>query len=147
MRLFLALLMPLFAVAGCGSEPGLSPDLSVSDAATDLSVSDAAAIVMDMTPTRFDDGGLPCPGAAIFHPGSESRVVNTSVPFVGRGRDPNCGTITGSNLVWTDNMEGQIGTGETFNHTFTTVGSHTVTLSALDGAATYTATVTFPITP
>lgn len=93
--------------------------------------------------SRVDDAGLPCPGANILHPGTETRMVGTSIPFVGRARDPMCLAITGSNLVWTDNQEGQIGTGETFSYTFTTKGSHTVTLTAKDGASSYTAMVTF----
>jgi hypothetical protein len=103
---------------------------------TDLASADAAT---------YNDGGMPCPGASIVHPGTETRVVNTSVPFVGRGRDPMCNAITGSNLVWTDSIEGQIGTGETFNHSFTMTGTHTVTLDAKDGANNYYAMITFMI--
>jgi hypothetical protein len=125
--------------------PGVSPDLSTSmDAAgadltpsIDLAMRDAA---------RYNDAGQACPGAEIYHPGSESRMVGTSVPFVGHAQDAMCMPITGTNLVWTDNLEGQIGTGETFSYTFTMVGTHTVTLAAKDGANTYYASITFPIT-
>ena len=48
-----------------------------------------------------DDAGNPCPGATILHPGTESRKVGTSVPFVGRARDATCTAITGNKLVWT----------------------------------------------
>src|SRR5262245_11000586 len=49
-----------------GSDSGSLQDLSVVDAA------------------KYDDAGLPCPGASIFHPGTETRMVGTSIPFVGR---------------------------------------------------------------
>jgi PKD domain len=132
--------------------PGSSQDLSV---AVDLSSSTDAATAADLSSVadlatrdaaRYDDGGLACPGAEILHPSSDPRKVNTSVPFVGRARDTMCMAITGASLVWTDNLEGQIGTGETFSHTFTMLGSHTVTLAASDGANTYYASVTFMIT-
>lgn len=94
----------------------------------------------------FNDAGMPCPGATINHPGTETRNVGTSVPFVGLGRDSMCMPIMGANLVWTDSLEGQIGTGGTFNYTFTMTGSHTVTLTAKSGGLDVaTATVTFLI--
>jgi hypothetical protein len=131
--------------------PGPSNDLSV---AMDLAPTDAATIDLSSVATdlasrdaaRYDDAGLPCPGAEILHPSSDPRKVNTSVPFVGRARDALCMAITGAKLVWTDNLEGQIGTGETFSHTFTTIGAHSVTLAATDGANIYYASVTFMIT-
>ena len=95
---------------------------------------------------RVDDNGLACPGAVIFHPGPETRKINTSVEFSGRGRDSNCAAITGTSLVWTDSLGEPMNTGQIFNHTFTTLGTRTVTLTATDSAsATYTATVTFTI--
>lgn len=96
---------------------------------------------------KVNDAGEPCPGAVIFHPGTETRDANTSVPFSGRGRDANCVPITGAKLLWTDSIGGgTIGTGETFNHTFTVKGDHTITLTSTDGAgASTTATVTFKI--
>jgi len=133
----LSMSLPDMSVAGDGSmsQPDLASDLA-SSSSVDLAQKDAS---------KFDDGGIPCPGAAIWHPGGETRKVNTSVPFVGRGRDPNCTPITGANLVWTDSLEGQIGTGESFNHTFTMIGMHTVTLAVKDGANTYYAWITFMI--
>jgi hypothetical protein len=132
----LSMSLPDMTVPGDGSMS--QSDLATADftAPVDLAQKDAS---------KFDDGGIPCPGAAIWHPGSETRKVNTSVPFVGRGRDPNCAPITGANLVWSDSLEGQIGTGESFSFTFTMVGMHTVTLAVKDGANTYYAWITFII--
>ena len=121
------------------------PDLSTTE---DLSTGDLRTMpdLVARDAARYNDAGEPCPGAEILHPSSDPRKVNTSVPFVGRAQDAMCAAITGANLVWTDNLEGQIGTGETFSHTFTMIGSHTVTLAAMDGANTYYASVTFMIT-
>jgi hypothetical protein len=118
-----------------GSDGGSVDDMATMGG-TDLAGADSA---------NYNDAGMPCPGASIFHPGTETRMVNMSVPFVGRGRDAMCNAITGANLVWTDSIEGQIGTGETFNYTFTMTGTHTVTLDAKDGANDYLAMITFQI--
>jgi len=124
--------------AGPLSDSAVPTDADMASGSGDAAVVDAATVV--------DDAGLVCPSASIFHPGTETRTVGTSVPFTGRGRDPACAAITGTNLVWTDSLEGQIGTGEMFNHTFTMVGTHTVTLVAKDSAqTTYSAMVTFLI--
>jgi hypothetical protein len=124
----------------CLSSLCVSPGGDGGGSIVDLSLSanDAAS--------RVDDAGLPCPGASIFHPGSETRMVGTSVPFVGRARDATCAAITGDSLVWTDNLEGPIGKGETFSYTFTKIGAHAVTLTATDGGGNkLTATVSFMI--
>jgi hypothetical protein len=119
------------------SMDGGSADLS-NGQSMDMAVRDAAA---------YNDVGLPCPGAEIWHPGTEARKVGTSVPFIGHAQNATCMPIVGPDLVWIDNLEGQIGTGETFTYTFTIVGTHTVTLTAMDGANNYYAYVTFPIIP
>jgi len=123
--------------AGSATDSGIGGDSSAPDAAGDAPVSEAG---------RRNDAGLACPGADIFHPGTETRNVGTSVPFSGRARDAECTPITGAKLVWTDSLEGQIGTGEIFSYTFTMTGTHTVTLTATDGSGNkYTAAVTFLI--
>jgi hypothetical protein len=54
------------------------------------------------------------------------------VTFTGAGNDPEDGALTGSSLVWTSNVDGQIGTGQTFMTSALTEGQHTVTLAATD---------------
>lgn len=151
------------AGADAGAEASTNVDASAEAALTDAPALDTPAAAPDVTTrteagadaasdaggpdvARVDDGGRPCPGADIFHPGMEMRMVNTSVPFVGRGRTETCAALTGAALVWTDSLEGPIGTGEMFNFTFRMRGSHTVTLTATyGGGRTTTVTVTFPL--
>ncbi len=125
------------------SMPDEGIDAPAADVQQDTRPGEAAMADLPRT-----EAGLPCPGAEIWHPGTETRVAGTSVPFIGRARDTDCSSITGSRLVWTDSLEGSIGTGEMFSHTFTMTGLHTVTLTAtLTGGGTVTATVAFMITP
>lgn len=92
------------------------------------------------------DGASLCPDAKINHPSTEPRMVGTDVVFVGTGRDVDCNPIIGSKLVWVDSLEGKIGQTETFIVQFSTLGTHTVTLTATGrSGATATASVTFDI--
>lgn len=76
---------------------------------------DAAAVIDASGPTITNDAGEPCPSAEILHPGTETRPVDSAVPFMGRGRDATCAPIRNARLVWTDNFNGAtIGTGENF---------------------------------
>lgn len=54
------------------------------------------------------------------------------VTFTGAANDPEEGALTGSSLLWTSNVDGQIGTGQTFMTSSLTEGQHTVTLTATD---------------
>ena len=124
-----------------GKNGGVTADASSDDSSTASDASDAAPDA-----TLFNDAGLPCPGATINHPGPEPRGVATTIPFVGLARDSTCAAITGPKLVWTDDREGQFGTGEMLSHKFTLTGPHTVTLTATDAQGkTSTATVTFTL--
>ena len=93
------------------------------------------------------------PTAAITAPANNTSVVQgASVAFAGTGTDPEDGTLTGASLVWTSNLNGQIGTGTSFSTTTLSVGTHTITLIATDskgatGTATLTITVTAPNQP
>ena len=108
---------------------------SSNDAGSDVGVTDTG------TADVFNDAGQPCPGATINHPSdNETRGVNTSVPFIGNARDAKCAPSTGQNLAWDDNGT-PIGTGASFNYSFTTTGTRTITLVATDGAAKYKATI------
>ncbi len=73
------------------------------------------------------------PVATINHPGDgEMRAVNASIPFIGVGTDAEDGALTGSALVWTSSLEGQIGTGEMFNKSLTQAGLQVITLTVTD---------------
>ncbi len=89
------------------------------------------------------------PTAAISAPANNSSFVQgTSVTFTGSGNDPEDGTLTGASLVWTSNINGQIGTGTSFSTTTLSVGVHTITLTATDShGAPGIASITVIITP
>lgn len=59
----------------------------------------------------------------------------TNVTFTGSATDAEDGALTGASLVWTSNVDGQIGTGESFGTNALTDGLHTVTLTATDSDA------------
>jgi hypothetical protein len=74
------------------------------------------------------------PVARILHPGDgETRHVNTEIPFIGRGGDVEDGDLGGASLVWTSDLDGEIGTGPMLSVPLTTVGTHTITLTVTDG--------------
>jgi hypothetical protein len=73
------------------------------------------------------------PVAQINHPGDgEDRPVNVDIPFIGLANDAEDGMIPAGDLVWTSDLEGQIGVGDNFNAPLTMVGMHTITLTATD---------------
>lgn len=133
---------------------GLVCRASVCVAAGDASAAGDAANGNDATSPSdgatndtgvFNDAGLPCPGATINHPSdNETRGANTQVPFVGGARDATCKPIEGQNLAWDDNGT-PIGTGASFNYSFTTKGTRTITLTATDGGSKYKATISLTI--
>ena len=79
------------------------------------------------------DPGPQDPVAQINHPGDgENRAVNVPIPFIGLANDPQDGMIPADKLVWTSDLEGQIGVGAQFDAPLTMVGTHKVTLTATD---------------
>jgi hypothetical protein len=56
----------------------------------------------------------------------------TLITFEGEAPDPEDGALSGSSLVWTSSIDGQIGTGESFSTSSLSVGTHTITLTATD---------------
>ena len=129
-------------------DSGTSDAASLDTAPTDAPIADAGAmdtpVVMeaaapDVTSDTGNAADVPrpeagtCPSANIFHPGSnEMRRLPLEVPFIGRGQDRNCALIADANLVWTDSIDGRIGTGSMFGYTFRSLGTHVVTLTATD---------------
>jgi hypothetical protein len=75
-----------------------------------------------------------------------SVVAGTSVTFTGSASDPQDGTLTGGSLVWTSDLDGEIGTGGTFATTALSVGVHEITLTATDGGGlSSSATIDFTV--
>lgn len=91
------------------------------------------------------------PSAAITSPSNgASFVQGASVAFAGTGTDPEDGTLSGSALAWTSNMDGAIGTGVSFAKTNLSVGVHTITLTVTDAngvTASAVRTVTITTAP
>lgn len=77
------------------------------------------------------------PTVSITSPANGTSVAQgTALTFTGSASDPEQGNLSAS-LVWTSNIDGQIGTGATFSRTLT-VGSHTITARVTDGGGLQT---------
>jgi hypothetical protein len=75
--------------------------------------------------------------------------VGNLFPFIGVGRDPIDGTIPDAGLVFSDSIEGVLGTGSGFAATLSVAGTHVVTLTAtnsrgLTGTDAITLYMTYP---
>ncbi len=74
-----------------------------------------------------------CPPGPFCGDGAPHTVfVGTGVTFTGNATDAEDGPLTGASVVWSSNVDGQIGTGTSFVTTLLTEGMHTVTLAATD---------------
>ena len=61
-----------------------------------------------------------------------SYAQGETITFSGFGDDPEDGPLSGGDLVWESNLDGQIGTGESFTRSDLSAGSHIITLTATD---------------
>ena len=88
------------------------------------------------------------PTAVIVTPTTNSSYASSqNITFTGTGTDPEDGALTGSSLVWTSSLDGQIGTGNAFQKSGLSVGAHTITLTATDtGSFTGTDSISLTIT-
>ena len=59
-----------------------------------------------------------------------------SITFGGSGSDAEDGDLTGSSLVWTSSIDGEIGMGESFTTSDLSVGTHVIILTAIDSLGT-----------
>jgi hypothetical protein len=75
----------------------------------------------------------------------ENFAQGEAISFTGSAIDPEYGTLTGTALVWTSNLDGQIGIGASFSCSNLSVGTHTITLTATDPRGAI-ATVSITIT-
>ena len=73
------------------------------------------------------------PTADITNPSNNSTYnQGNTISLTGTGEDTEDGTLTGSSLVWTSSIDGEIGTGTSFTRNDLSVGIHTITLNATD---------------
>ena len=80
----------------------------------------------------------------------DGSIVNggASVDFTGSATDSEDGALTGGSLVWTSDLDGALGTGDTFSRSDLSVGVHTVSLTATDsGGLSATTTITLTVQP
>lgn len=94
-------------------------------------------------------GGGPvntAPSVSISSPGNGSGFsVGASITFTGSSNDTQDGNLS-AGLIWTSNLQGQIGSGASFSRSDLVTGTHTVTASSTDsGGLIGTATVQFTI--
>jgi PKD repeat protein len=88
------------------------------------------------------------PTATITDPADgSSYTVGANVSFRGTGVDPEDGSLSGTELVWSSNLDGVFGSGSPTNENGLSVGTHLVTLIATDtDGATGTDQITVTIT-
>lgn len=73
------------------------------------------------------------PIATITSPADNSIFPQGDViTFSGNGFDPEDGPLTGASLIWVSNIDGQIGIGDSFSRNDLSIGTHTITLRAID---------------
>lgn len=78
-----------------------------------------------------DPNGLPT--VTIHAPSDRSSFPEAeSITFEGSGSDPEDGTLTGSSLEWTSDVDGVFGTGETVTTSRLSEGDHDISLIATD---------------
>lgn len=99
-------LVVAFTVAGCGSNESCAVTDSCPNQAPDVTIS------------------APADGATVDE--------FMSISFEGNASDPEDGVLTGSALVWTSSIDGNIGTGTSFARSDLSAGNHVITLIATD---------------
>ncbi len=132
-----------------------SLDNQIGTGAT-LAVDDLSSGTHVITLTATDSGGdtgtdsivvtinNQLPTAVITSPSNNSTFdEGDTITLAGSGTDPEDGSLSGASLVWTSNLDGQIGTGAIVAWDDPSEGNHIITLTAFDSqGSTGTATVT-----
>lgn len=73
------------------------------------------------------------PTATITGPTGESGfAAGTPVELTGTGTDPEDGALSGASLVWTSDLDGELGVGESVTVSGLSIGVHTITLTVTD---------------
>lgn len=115
-------------------------DLSVGDHVVTLTASDPqGATGTDSVSLAVESNGQPTP--TITSPSDGAAFLEgESIDFQGSGSDPEDGALSGGDLVWTSDVDGEIGSGETFSRSDLSSGDHTITLEATDSRNASTTT-------
>lgn len=73
------------------------------------------------------------PVALILNPPTGAILKIGALPsFVGIGFDPEDGELSGASLIWHSNIDGVLGTGENWTTDHLSIGTHAITLQAVD---------------
>ncbi len=77
----------------------------------------------------------PPPTAIIDSPTEGTHLpASTQITFSGSATDVGDGPLTGGSLIWSSNLDGQLGTGESFDRSLSS-GAHMITLTATNSVA------------
>jgi hypothetical protein len=102
----------------------------------DPSVDESSTAASDPTGDGTSSGTGPIgavPTVGIQHPSDgETRTVGLSIPFDGNAIDVEDGVLMDAVLVWSSDLDGELGTGASISAPLDTAGMHEVTLSATD---------------
>ena len=117
-----------------GSGAGFSAILSLGTHVITASVTDAhGAVGATAITLTVNAGGAP--SVVITAPADGSSAVETeSLAFAGTASDVEDGDLT-AGLLWTSSLDGAIGSGASFSISTLSVGTHTITAIATDGAS------------
>jgi len=74
----------------------------------------------------------PLPRITLPENDSNTYAQGENITFEGEAKLSYDGELTGDSLVWTSDMDGQIGTGNAFTRNDLSLGEHTITLTATD---------------
>ena len=102
-----------------GTSPAIVVDMSHNETRVAVFIPDPDFVLSALT-------------ALIVSPANDAIFqVIESIAFNGRGDDPEDGALTGDSLVWSSDLDGELGTGETFNLQLS-AGDHVISLDITD---------------
>lgn len=127
----------------CGATEVTGVDPSVGEVSTGASDPTDDATSSSTGPI----GAVPTVG--IQHPADgDMRTIGQAIPFDGSAIDVEDGVLMGPSLVWTSDLDGELGTGANIMAPLATEGLHEVTLSATDSDGNVgTASITLDLSP
>lgn len=106
--------------------------LSADSRTISLTATDSDGIT-DQTEISITVEANGLPSASISSPGDGASFdQDEDIPFEGSGEDPEDGTLTGDDLVWESDINGEIGTGQSFTRGDLDAGNHEITLTVTD---------------
>lgn len=107
--------------------------LTVGSHTLQLLATDSAGAVGVASTSVFIVAANAAPSAQITAPANGSHaLVGGTVNFAGTGADAEDGVLTGASLLWSSNLDGSFGTGESRPFASLSAGAHQITLTAVD---------------